>query len=302
MAPSPPTQHNVDRARAERIAASLVNVTIQSPRIFLLVLATNEALNDGVVRPSGGVDPESLEAATASVAIALRAQHLLADATRLPLKVWLDQEIEKRGGRKPPQPLPVKGLPRAQRTYNGVTRLAADSWGYKLSDRTGSEAKGWGPAWSKAKERDLQLEIRKIQEYTQSGGGKTKPFSKEKYKTPELARQVRWANLPGGDQGNPYAQGPTLMSSALAKAKLAGGARADWHISRDDYPYTLKMTDPEPPTRSKYGAMLHDAVRNAEQDLPERIRFLVDGYIGDSSIDYVSMSKLFALHLQIWLA
>ena len=159
--------------------------------------------------PSG--TPETApEVGTGGQALARRLQQIIAGP--LPLVAWIQREEGKRGG-----------------DGKGLSRLAADLLGLSTIPK---RAKGLTYKEQSDDWKRHAAELRKLQEYRQG-----------KYQNATGERRERIRRLAGAQEQNPY--GPPLsFRQALLHYAIALGVRADWRISEDYQPFTLKHTHP----------------------------------------------------------
>jgi hypothetical protein len=157
----------------------------------------------------GGVPDEDPQIATASRMLARRLDMEIGGL--LTLRAWVIQESGQRGG-----------------GGRGMARLAADLLGLPTIPRRiaglarGKQSEEW---------RRYDAELRKLEEYRQG-----------KYRRAAGARRERIVAL--GGAGNPYSPAPPF-GDRLARYTITLGARADWRISEDFQPFSLKHHDPE---------------------------------------------------------
>jgi hypothetical protein len=159
----------------------------------------------------GGVSDEHPQIATASRMLARRLDTEIGG--QLTLRQWVIRERGARGG-----------------GGRGMARLAADLLGLPtVPRRVPGLARGkQSPEW-----RRYDAELRKLEEYVQG-----------KYRSAAGARRERIANLGGAEAGNPYRPAPPF-ADRLERYTITLAARADWRISEDFQPFSLKHHEPE---------------------------------------------------------
>jgi hypothetical protein len=157
----------------------------------------------------GGVPDEDAQIATASHMLARRLDTEIGGV--LTLRAWVAQERSARGG-----------------GGRGMARLAADLLGLPTVPRRlyGRPRREQSPEW-----RRYDAELRKLEEYAQG-----------KYRQAAGARRQRIAAL--GGAGNPYLPAAPF-GDRLARYTITLAARADWRVSEDFQPFSLKHHEPE---------------------------------------------------------
>ena len=201
-------KHNIDWVTAQRVQ---INHNPATGGISLQ-LATNKNWEPEYEDdyPSG-VPESAAELSTGGQALSRRLHAAISG--NLSLAAWVRREEEKRGG-----------------DGKGLSRLAADLLGMPTIPK---REKGKRYSEQSADWKRHTAELRKLQEYRQG-----------KYQNATGERRERIRTLAGAQEQNPY--GPPLsFRQALLHYAIALGVRADWRISDDYQPFTLKHTRPE---------------------------------------------------------